>query len=189
MLLFSYLTLPSFSFIMTFYSDILCPVFSYLSSFSISFFNPIPWYFQCSDTLLCHSHSLLCPFLPFSPLLSFSVFSSLLSSPFLLSPVAQVQMVPVWPWKAKTLTSGNPQRHTQNTRIHRDKHVCSHACTWSAAGIWTMQTAHSLIHSLMFAYFSHTRNIYTDSHCCSIMSENAIQRDRVCLCYCKNKHI
>lgn len=78
-----------------------------LCMFFLFLLNPFPVFIQ-SLFLFIILYFLFC-------LLSSSyIFSSVfLFFPFLLfSPAAQVQMVPVWPWTAKTLTSGNADKHT-----------------------------------------------------------------------------
>ena len=77
---------------------------------------------------------------------SFSLFVFLSFPPFFLllfSPPAQVQMVPVWPWKAKTLTSGNP---------HSRSHTHAHALT------------HTHTHTHTFTYLHVDNKLYKNMH-------------------------
>lgn len=69
-------------------------------------------------------------------LLSLTIFPSVP----LLSPPAPVQMVLVWPWTAKTLTSGNTHMHTQRTAwpvFLCTRPSCSYKTSQSVSRCWS----------------------------------------------------
>lgn len=109
-------------------------------------------------------------FSSFPPLLSFSVFSS-----FLLSPAAQVQMVPVWPWTAKTLTSGNPQMHTK-TQTCIETNMSIHMLAHNLQRTDKLSTGHIGFHTI----YTQTCTVY------NTMRENAIQRGSMSACVIVN---